>query len=129
MLTPLPPEGARLVREFLIGAGYTHEQFRRNAALREVPSRRLGNLPALVERTRVPSLLNALIRLYFLGVPVEAESITGQIPRIVVLLMLESGLLSRDGDRLMANVMLTPCDAFFFAADLAARIESPGAAD
>ena len=69
MLTPLPPEGARLVREVLIGAGYTHEQFRRNPALREIPSRRLGNLPALLERTRDPSLLNALIRLYFLGVP------------------------------------------------------------
>jgi hypothetical protein len=129
MLTPLPPEGARLVREVLIGAGYTHEQFRRNPTLREVPSRRLGNLPALVERTRDPSLLNALIRLYFLGVPVETQSIAGQIPQIVLLLMLESGILSRDGSRLTANVMLTPCDEFYFAADPAARMESPGAAD
>jgi SAM-dependent methyltransferase len=129
MLTPLPPEGARLVREFLIGAGYTHEQFRRNPALREVPSRLTGNLPALMERTSGSSVLNALIRLYFLGVPVEAQSIAGQIPQIVVLLMLESGILSRDGSLLRANVMLTPCGEFFFAADPAARRESPGAAD
>src|SRR2546421_1782773 len=116
MLHPLPPEGARMIREFLTGAGYTHEQFRRNPSLREVPSRRLGNLPALMARTRDANLLNALIRLYFLGVPVEAQSIAREIPQIVVLLMLESGMLSRDDGQLTGNVMLTPCDEFFFAA-------------
>ena len=43
--------------------------------------------------------------------------------------MLESGLLTRDQDRLVPNVMLTPTEEFLFAADPAMRMGEDKADD
>ncbi|MBZ5729182.1 MAG: methyltransferase [Acidobacteriia bacterium] len=119
----------RPLREFFDEAGYTHEQFRRNPTLRDLPSRRLGNLPVLLDRTSKPTVLNTLVRWFFLGLPLESRSYDGLVPPAIVSFMLDCGLLVRDGDRLAPAVMLTPCDGFLFAADPASRLESPQASD
>ena len=124
MLTPSSANPKQLT-EFFGEAGFTHEQFRQNPTLRDLPSRRLGNLPDLLERTSEPTTLHVLLRLFFLGVPLEAESIAGLVPAPVVAQMLETGMLVQDGGRLAPKVMLTPCDGFLFAADPAGTLESP----
>lgn len=111
--------------EFFKEAGFTHEQFKQNPALRDLPSRRLGNLPELVERTSEPTALHILLRWFFLGVPLESESIAGLVPAPVVTLLLETGMLVRDGGQYTPKVMLTPCEGFLFAADPAGTLESP----
>jgi methylase of polypeptide subunit release factors len=126
MLTPLAANPHPLL-EFFKEAGFTHEQFRQNATLRDLPSRRLGNLPDLLQRISEPTALNALLRLFFLGVPLESESFTGLVPAPVVTLMLETGMLVRADNQLAARVMLTPCEGFLFAADPASTLESPEA--
>jgi len=126
MLAPLAANPKPLL-DFFREAGFTHEQFKQNPTLRDLPSQRLGNLPELVERTAEPTALNALLRGFFLGVPLEAESFAKLVPAPVVTLMLEAGMLVRDGGRLTPTVMLTPCEGFLFAADPARKLESPEA--
>jgi hypothetical protein len=126
MLTPFAASPQPLL-EFFREAGYVHEQFQRNPALRDLPSRRLGNLPDLLERTTEPTALNALLRLFFLGVPLESEAVAGLVPASVITPLLETGMLVRDGGRLAPTVMLTPCEGFLFAADPASTLESPEA--
>jgi SAM-dependent methyltransferase len=126
MLTPLSANPQALL-EFFRESGFTHEQFQRNPALRELPSQRLGNLPDLLERTAEPTALNTLLRWFFLGMPLESGSIAQLIPASVVTTMLEMGMLVRDGGRLTPTVMLTPCEGFLFAADPARTLESPEA--
>ena len=128
MLTPVSASPQPL-REFLEEGGFTHEQFKRNPMLRDLPSRHLGNLPALAERTSAPTVLNVLVRWFFLGLPLESDSFAGLVPAPLVSLMLETGLLVREGDRWTATAMLTPCEGMVFAADPAGRLESPESAD
>ena len=124
MLTPLS-ESPKPLLEFFHQAGFTHEQFQQNPTLRELPSRRLGNLPDLLERTSELTALHVLLRWFFLGVPLEAESIAGVVPAPVITQMVETGMLVADGGRLTPTVMLTPCEGFLFAADPAGTLESP----
>src|ERR1035437_7623214 len=126
MLTPLAANPQSLL-EFFREAGFTHEQFKQNPTLRDLPSQRLGNLPSLLERTSEPTALNALLRWFFLGMSLESESLAELVPAPVVTLMLETGMLVRNGGRLAPMVMLTPCEGFLFAADPARTLESPEA--
>jgi methylase of polypeptide subunit release factors len=124
MLTPLNANPKPLF-DFFREAGFTHEQFKENPALRELPSRRLGNLQDLLERTSEPTAQHILLRWFFLGTALESATVPEVIPAPMVTLMLETGLLVREGDRLAPTVMLTPCDGFLFAADRASTLESP----
>jgi hypothetical protein len=126
MLTPLAANPQPLL-DFFREAGFTHEQFQQNPTLRDLPSHRLGNLQDLLQRTSDPTALNALLRLFFLGMPMESESIADLVPASVVTPMLETGMLVCDGGRLTPTVMLTPCEGFLFAADPARTLESPEA--
>jgi SAM-dependent methyltransferase len=129
MLKPLSAEGALRLREFFKAAGYTYDGFRHNINLREIPSKRSGNMGFLLEVTREPTVFNLLLRWFFIGVPVESTTVAGQIPQLIVLLMLESGLLTRQGELLLPNVMLSPMEDFLFAADPAMRMGEDSADD
>jgi len=126
MLTPVAADPKQLL-DFFNQAGFTHEQFKQNPTLRDLPSRRLGNLPDLLERISELTAQHVLLRWFFLGVPLESDSIAGIVPAPVITQMLATGMLVRDGDQLTATVMLTPCEGFLFAADPAATLESPEA--
>lgn len=127
MLTPVAANPQPLL-EFFKEAGFTHGQFKQNPLLRDLPSCRLGNLPELLERTSEPTALHLLLRWFFLGAPLDGGILAGQVPAPVLTLMLETGMLVRDGDRLAPTVMLTPCEGFLFAADPACTLESPESA-
>jgi len=129
MLKPLSSEGALRLREFFTSSGFNYETFRHNINLREIPSQRAGNIGCLMEVTREPTVLNILLRWFFIGVPVPSETVAGQIPQLIVLLMLESGLLTRNDDQLVPNVVLSPTEGFLIAADLFKRMGDQTADD
>jgi len=128
MLNPLAAS-PRQLREFFTEAGFTHEQFQQNPALRDLPSRRLGNLPALLERTAEPTTLHVLLRWFFMGESLESESFEGLVPAPVAAQLLETGMLVHEGNRFIPTVMLTPCESFLYAADPAHTLESPASSD
>jgi methylase of polypeptide subunit release factors len=129
MLNPLLPEDAQRFREFVVGTGYTDDGFQKRPALRELPSRRSGNLTYLLEATREPTALNLLVRLFLFDLPVDEQSARNAIPPSILKLMLDSGMVRPAGDRLSASVMLTPLDDFLFAADPVTKMESGAASD
>jgi methylase of polypeptide subunit release factors len=124
MLNPLLPEDAQRFREFVVETGYTDDGFQKRPALRELPSRRSGNLTYLLEATREPTALNILVRLFLFDLAVDGESARNAIPASILKLMLDSGMVRASGGRLSADVMLTPLDDFLFAADPVTRMES-----
>jgi predicted RNA methylase len=114
-MKPLTAADAQRLREFFREARYTHEEFESRRLLLELPSRASGNLPWLLDRAREPSFANLLLRWFFLGVPAASESVAGLVPPDVLALLLECGMLIRDGGELSPTVMLTPCDQYFVA--------------
>jgi len=122
MLTPLAAS-SRQLREYFNEAGFTFERFINDPALKDLPSSRLGNLPALLERTAEPTALNVLLRWFFLGESQE-PGFANLIPASVLGELLETGMLVRHGNEFTPAVMLTPCEASLFAADPARVLES-----
>lgn len=124
VLDPLSAAGAQRLREFFREANFTHAEFENRRWLLDLPSRASGNLPFLLDRTREPSVSNLILRWFFLGVPATSKSVASLMPASILALLLECGMLIRDGAGLSPAVMLTPCDQCFFAADTTARMES-----
>lgn len=124
MLTTASAADAQRLCEFFREAGYTHEEFERLRLLRDLPSHSSGDLRLALERTRDSSLRNLVLRWFFLGVPAPCEAAASLVPEAVLALLLESGMLIRDGGVLAPAVMLTPCDQCLFAADPRSRLEA-----
>ncbi len=129
MLKPFSPSDARRLREFLQEAGYTDEEFRKRPALMDLPSRRAGNWPYLLDYTSDPRTLNVLLRLFLFGMRLERPAVAGLISPPVLDLMTGSGMLAPDMDGLVPSVMLTPLDQNWFAADPLWRMESEQSSD
>jgi predicted RNA methylase len=123
MLKPLSAEDSRRLLAFFSEAGYTEVNLRKYLGAAELPSRHLRNLPRLLDRTSAPTLLNALLRWFWLGrVQKQAEIAIG-VDGELLSLLLESQLLEADGDVLTSTAMLLPIDGFLVASDHPAAIE------
>ncbi len=122
MLTPLTVSDSRqLLREFE-EAGYTEANLRKHLGAPELPSRHLRNEPRLLDRTREPTLLNSLLHWFWLGQQQTVESATA-VPGPFLDLLLESGLVEKRANLLIAKAMVLPCDGFLVASDHPKAIE------
>ena len=120
---PLAEDDAARLRDFFREARYTLEELESRRLLGN-PSRDSANLVLMLEGTREPSLENLLLRWFFLGVPVSAELAAGLASQAVLALLVECGMLVRDGESFSPTVMVTPWDQGLFAADAAARAQA-----
>ena len=123
MLTPLPIDDSRRLRAFFEEAGYTEPQLRRHLGSAELPSQRLRNQARLLDRTSEPSLLNALLRWFWLAIPQKTTEVAGLVPQDALQLLLNARLLVNAGDSLQPSVMLLPIDGLLVAADHPSSIE------
>jgi predicted RNA methylase len=117
MLRPLSVDASRRLRRWFEEAGYTEVNLLRYLGAAELPSRILRNEPRLLDRTREVTLLNALLRWFWLGRSQTAEAIASVVPEALLLLLLESGLLEQDGNLLTARAMLLTVENFLVASD------------
>jgi methylase of polypeptide subunit release factors len=124
MLTPLSTEDSRRLRAFFEDAGYTETSLRKHLGAAELPSRQLRNQARLLDRTSAPTPLNVLLRWFWLALPQDQLPVTEIIPADMVSLMLEAGLLSREGDSLLPQAMLLHVDGFLVASDHASAIDN-----
>jgi predicted RNA methylase len=122
MLRPLSVDASRRLRRWFEEAGYTEVNLLRYLGAAELPSRILRNEPRLLDRTREVTLLNALLRWFWLGRSQTAEAIASVVPEALLLLLLESGLLEQDGNLLTARAMLLTVGNFLVASDHPASI-------
>lgn len=128
MLRPLQSDDALRLREFFAEAGYTHEQFQGNPALRGLPVSRGIDLQRDAGAAD-PTAFNALLRWFFLAIPQTRDTVRSLVPENIVEIMARCGLLTESAGQLAATVMLTPCDQFLFAADPASRMNSAQSSD
>jgi hypothetical protein len=115
---------AQQVRQFLLDAGFEEKNLRQRGFFTELPSSRLRNIPRLLDSTREPSTLSALVRWFWLGVPQDADAVTDFVPAWFIELAVSCGMLSHDGTNLISNIMLFPSDGFLAACDHTVKIDA-----
>lgn len=122
MLKLLEPNRASHFREFFRKAGYSEQNLREELRLTELPSARLRNQAALLDRTSAPTCLNTLLRWFWIGtsVPTAAAS----VPSWFTDTALECGLLQESAANLVPTAMLVPTDEFLVASDHTSGIET-----
>jgi len=123
MLIPLSNEEFRRLLTSFEDAGYVEANIRKHLGAAELPSRQLRNRPRLLDRTAQPTLLNALLRWFWLGLPQTGEEVADSVPGEFLALMLQCGLLRKDAGILAASAMLLPAEGFLVAADFPVAIE------
>jgi hypothetical protein len=125
----IPPsnEGARL-GDFFKDSGYTQENLNKTVGTVSLPSEHAGNIPALLDRLRQPTLLNTLLRWFWLGVSQEDDSVRSLVPEWVIEAALTSNLLRKDGKKLAPGMMILPMDDLPVVSDLTSRFAA-GASD
>jgi predicted RNA methylase len=117
MLTPLSSESSQRLRAFFAEAGYTEPNLRTYLGAAELPSRRLRNQPRLLDRTSAPTLLNALLRWFWLGCAQNKNLLAGAVPDELLSMLVETGLVESDGEWLTAAAMVLPIDDVLVASD------------
>lgn len=123
MLRPLPREGFRQIRQFIDDAGYTEPTLRKALGAAELPSRQLRNHSRLLDRTSDCTLLNLLMRWFWVGIPQSKAQALRLMEADVLSLFVECGLLQSDGEDLKPAAMLLPIDGFIVAADHPSAME------
>ncbi len=122
MLTPPTIEDARRLRSSFEEAGYNEANILKQLGAAELPSRHLRNEPRLLDRTREPTLLNALLRWFWLGRGQTEEFAAKIVPETLFRLLTQSGLLKREGDLLTPQAMLLEVEKFLIASNHPAAI-------
>jgi len=117
MLTPLSSENSQRLRDLFAEAGYNEPNLRKYLGAPELPSRALRNLARLLDKTSSPTLLNALLRWFWLGCSQNQSQVGDLVGKEFLTLLIESGLVEVDGDWLTARAMLLPFDGFLVASD------------
>jgi predicted RNA methylase len=123
MLKPLSTEDSRKLLAFFDEAGYTEPNLRTYLGAPELPSRQLRNHPRLLDRTSAPTLVNALLRWFWLGRVQNETQIEAVVPGELLALLKDSGLLESEGGGLTPVAMLLPVDGFLVASDHPVAIE------
>ena len=123
MLNLLPVESSLRLRAFFEDAGYTETNLRKHLGAAELPSRQLRNLARLSDRTSAPTLLNILLRWFWLGNSQARSQVAELIPQEILSLMLEARLLQADGDNLVPAAMILHIEGFLVASDHPIAIE------
>jgi hypothetical protein len=106
----IAPETVHRTREVLERAGYTDtrilEGFQVPDWLSLPPSR--SHLPLLLHRTRGGTPLEVLLRLFYLGVPLEPEAVQRAIGPMSLQEWVAAGLVRFDGAAAAATVLIRP---------------------
>jgi methylase of polypeptide subunit release factors len=122
MLQLLSIDDSLRLRNSFEEAGYTEVNVKKHLGAAELPSYRLRNEPRLLDRTRDVTLLNTLLRWFWLGRSQTTDTVT-HVPQSLLLLLLEAGLLVRRGDLFAPTTMLLSTQQFLVASDHPSAIE------
>ncbi len=123
MLKLLSETRSRRLLDLFTQAGYHETNLKSHLGAMELPSRQLRNEPRLLDRTAEPTLLNALLRWFWLGRSQSQAAVCAAVPCELLSILLESGLLAESDGMLAPAAMLLPADGFLIASDHPAAIE------
>jgi methylase of polypeptide subunit release factors len=112
------------LRQFLKESGYSHEGVCKALGNDDLPSNVLGNVPGMLERTEGRTALNALLRLFWIGTPMDQYAAAEVLPEWLLEAAAACNLLRKEGKELVAEVMIVAFEGFLVACDRTARFES-----
>ena len=88
-----------------------------------------ASLPLMLYRTRQPTALNALVRLFLAGASLETGAAGEVLPQLFVDMCLHTGLLERYNDRIHASITIVPIDNLLFASDAFRKVGNATASE
>lgn len=115
------PDDVGRLRDVLIAASFTDRGVAEALGIRVARSVSSCDLPQLLGATRGGAPLDTLIRLFLLGVPVDADAAGRAASPMELETWVLSGLIRREGDRVLTNVQLLPFQNLVLAFDLPPR--------
>jgi methylase of polypeptide subunit release factors len=118
MIEPLAGDGGRRLRDFMHGSGYTTANLEERLGTVFPPPLYHHQRPELIRCTSAPTPFDCLARCFFLGTAVEHEIAARALPSWLLKVCLECGLLTREGELLEPQALLTPFEELWVAADL-----------
>lgn len=120
------PESLRSLAQFILNAGYTEARMKA-LGFTKTPWRESGARSLLFYKLAEDSTLGLLIRLFFFGEDVPVNLISSSFPTQITEIMVQSGMLQHEGDRLVPACMLTHFEDLLLACDSVrrARTEVP----
>ena len=119
-------EQASRLKEFIDASGYTEQGIKELLGSAIPPPRQ--SRPKATYLTRDDSLLNVLLRLFFLNEPVTLEVVRTMLPAWLTDSCIDADLLKVEGEHAIANVALIPVANYLFASD-ALTLSRMGASD
>lgn len=120
---------ARRLREYLAAEQYTQAGLQARRAIRKLPMRYAGNLPLLLDATSEPTPFNVIARLFLFGLEQPGSHVARVLTEDVVRILIDTQMVSGQGDALLPQVMLTPFDDNWIASDPLFRFEPHRAPD
>ena len=108
-------EQASRLKEFIDASGYTEQGIKELLGSAIPPAGQ--SRPKAIYLTRDDSLLNVLLRLFFLSESVTAEVVHATLPAWMIDFCNDADLLTIDGENAVANVTLVPVANYLFASD------------
>jgi predicted RNA methylase len=117
------PEKARALAKYILDSGYTETQLR-ELGLTKTPWRGSEWQPLLSRKVRADSALYLLIRLYFFGEAVASSLVISTFPVEITDIMLQSGMIQHEEDRVIPTCMLIHFGRFLLACDSVRRAQA-----
>jgi methylase of polypeptide subunit release factors len=124
VLRAISQSDASRLKAFLTEAGFEEQNLHKHRYFTELPSDRFRNIPRLLETTCEPTLLNLLLRWFWLGVSEDVAASAALVPSWFLELALVSGMLHRKENLLAPEIMLFPMDGFLAVCDHTVKIDA-----
>jgi hypothetical protein len=117
------------VRDVFAEAGYSEEGLRERLGVSDLLEIRSVDVPAALRRTRDGAPRDTLIRLFFLGVPVEPAAARRAAHPMPLEGWAQAGLVALAGDHVVPLAKVSPYRGLLLAADMPTRMRPGGPAD
>lgn len=115
MISEISISDAADLRTVFSQAGYNEDDLQTKLGTAAPPAPH--EVQSRLYATREVSAQNALVRLFLLGVTLARDATAEALPTAFIDLVLRSGLVSDEEDRLVANVVIVPVGKLLFASD------------
>jgi methylase of polypeptide subunit release factors len=103
------------LRAVFVDAGYNEENLLQSIGGAAPPSPQ--DVSSLIRRSREVTTLNALARLFLIGLTLDREEVGQALSESFIDLAFRAGLLAADGDRIVPEVVVVPVGKLLFASD------------
>ena len=123
-ITPPSAADAEKIRAFFTKAQYSRDYMLQYLGMDKLPNPRGRDKVVLMDLTNEPTTSNALFRLFYMGMALDRDEVSGIIPDWFIKTVCDSKLLRAEGKQLAPDAMIVPLAGQWIASDLGARFDA-----